>query len=161
MRGLPRSFWGELQQQADGTVAAWHPLSHQGADCAATTRVILDRSILRKRLATFGGVDALSDAQRDRLGVLAASHDLGKFSGFSGKPRLTQVTPPTTFRNWLRFSSVAGAAHSIASQSPRQPESSTARLTIPTCSWRSSLHRFVTTDARKHARNDHGGAPGR
>lgn len=86
MEGAPTSFWGKLEQAPDGSVRRWHPLSHHCADVAAATRVVLEQSTLRKRLAALGGIACLSDRQCDRLAVLAALHDLGKFNlGFQRK----------------------------------------------------------------------------
>ncbi|MFN7952857.1 MAG: CRISPR-associated helicase Cas3' [bacterium] len=86
MQGSPTSFWGKLQQDGNGTVTAWHPLADHCADVAAATRTILERSTLRKRLATIGGLAELTDAQCDRLAALAALHDIGKFNlGFQRK----------------------------------------------------------------------------
>ncbi len=86
MRGAPIGFWGKLQQGEDGGVTAWHPLAHHCADVAAVGHGLLERTLLRRRLAHIGGLVDLSDGQVHRLAFLAALHDLGKFNiGFQNK----------------------------------------------------------------------------
>lgn len=85
MIGPPSIFWGKLEQR-EGEVLAWHPLEAHAADVAAVCRRLLDVSLISRRLAALGGVEALSPVQRDRLATLAALHDLGKYNlGFQNK----------------------------------------------------------------------------
>jgi CRISPR-associated endonuclease/helicase Cas3 len=88
MQGFPQAFWGKLEQAADGSVIAWHPLADHCADVAACTEALLRETILARRLAALAGQQRLSPVQVDRLGVLAALHDVGKFNlGFQNKAR--------------------------------------------------------------------------
>lgn len=83
--GPPTGFWGKLKS-VDGVVAAWHPLVDHCADVAACCQALLERTLLRQRLARTGGLDDLSPVQVARLCALAALHDLGKFNrGFQNK----------------------------------------------------------------------------
>ena len=85
MIGEPTDFWGKLDRSDDGTIS-WHPLTHHCADVAACAEAILFRTNLRRRLATLGSIDHLTEQQLQRLCVLAAIHDFGKFSiGFQNK----------------------------------------------------------------------------
>lgn len=98
MRGTPTTFWGKLEKDEGGTVVAWHPLIHHCADVAACTLVLLDRSILGRRLARLAGWEALDATVVERLAALAAFHDVGKFNhGFQYKahpqpPRVGHVS---------------------------------------------------------------------
>lgn len=90
LKGQPRSFWGKLDQQEGGGVVAWHPLVDHCADVAACCEALLQRTLLRKRLARLGGLADLSERQVARLAVFAALHDVGKFNlGFQEKCRTT------------------------------------------------------------------------
>jgi CRISPR-associated endonuclease/helicase Cas3 len=99
MLGPPNDFWGKLRPadfwrkpQDDDCVLEWHPLADHCADVAAVCEALLERTLLRRRLARLGGLDDLSPAQVARLGVLAALHDAGKCNagfqnmGFGQKP---------------------------------------------------------------------------
>ena len=57
---------------------AWHPLKAHCADVAAVTEALLEKSILQSRLDALGQKSWLNDANRARLCVLAALHDVGK-----------------------------------------------------------------------------------
>lgn len=86
MRGAPTGFWGKLEQGRGGEVLAWHPLIHHCADVAACCEALLEHTLLRRRLARFAGWDDLSPVHVQRLAVLAAFHDIGKFNhGFQNK----------------------------------------------------------------------------
>jgi CRISPR-associated endonuclease/helicase Cas3 len=82
----PGSFWGKLARDPDGRVAAWLSVADHCADVAACCEALLQRTLLRRRLARLAGRDDLDDRQIARLSVLCALHDLGKFSvGFQNK----------------------------------------------------------------------------
>jgi CRISPR-associated endonuclease/helicase Cas3 len=86
VKGPPRGYWGKLEQAADGSVIAWHPLVDHCADVAACCEALLRETILARRLAALGGINQLSPVQIARLSVLAAIHDIGKFNhGFQNK----------------------------------------------------------------------------
>ncbi len=91
MQGQPTDFWGKLQYDDRGTdrqgvVVGWHPLIDHCADVAAVCEALLRRTLLRQRLARLAGLTSLSDTLIERLGVLAALHDIGKFNhGFRFK----------------------------------------------------------------------------
>lgn len=87
MRGQPTTFWGKLERTGDTTeVAAWHPLVDHCADVAAVTEALLERTLLRQRLARLGGRDDLGSVDIARLCSIAALHDIGKFNiGFQRK----------------------------------------------------------------------------
>ena len=104
MRGAPDDFWGKLKKDDSGAVTSWHPLAYHCADVAAVAWALLERSLLRNRLATLGGLPDLTDAQVQRLAFLAALHDLGKFNiGFQNKsqanaePRAGHVSEAAAF----------------------------------------------------------------
>jgi CRISPR-associated endonuclease/helicase Cas3 len=82
----PGAFWGKLARDKDGRIVAWLSVADHSADVAACCEVLLQRTLLRRRLATLGGLTDLGPRQVARLSVLAALHDLGKFSiGFQNK----------------------------------------------------------------------------
>jgi len=86
MRGVPIGFWGKLGRADDGQSITWHPLADHCADVAACCEALLQRTLLRRRLALVGGLNDLSSTQVARLSVLAAFHDIGKFNiGFQNK----------------------------------------------------------------------------
>jgi CRISPR-associated endonuclease/helicase Cas3 len=86
-------FWGKLEQDESGAVKAWHPLVDHSADVAACFEALLKQPALRGRLARLAGLDDLSMQQRQRLCVLAALHDIGKYNhGFQNKA-LAGTTP--------------------------------------------------------------------
>lgn len=70
MRGIPTTFWGKLS--SSGSERQWHPLSSHCADVAACCERLLQGTLLRRRLAAWGGLEDLDDSQIARLGVLAA-----------------------------------------------------------------------------------------
>lgn len=85
MLGNPAGFWGKLRTQA-GIVEGWHPLEAHCADVAACCKMLLERTILGQRLAVFGGLRRLDPGTVEKLSLLAALHDLGKFNmGFQNK----------------------------------------------------------------------------
>lgn len=80
------SFWAKLKPYRGTDVEAWHPLPAHAADVAACTEALLRRTLLRRRLSRIGSIDRLTDVQIDRLCVLAALHDLGKYNvGFQNR----------------------------------------------------------------------------
>lgn len=84
VKGSPTGFWGKLS--FDGGGRHWHPLASHCADVAACCERLLQSTLLRRRLAAWGGLEDLDGSQIARLGVLAAFHDLGKFNyGFQNK----------------------------------------------------------------------------
>lgn len=88
------SFWAKIRPYRGEEVEAWHPLPAHAADVAACTEALLRNTLLRRRLARLGGEENLTAVQIDRLSVLAALHDLGKYNvGFQNK-RLER--PPFT-----------------------------------------------------------------
>jgi CRISPR-associated endonuclease/helicase Cas3 len=89
MRGEPTTFWGKLERDKEtGKVLSWHPLVDHCADVAACCEAILDTTLIAKRLARLGRLEELTQAQRARLCVIAALHDVGKFNrGFQNKAR--------------------------------------------------------------------------
>ena len=88
MNGPPTGFWGKLEQLPDGSILAWHPLENHCADVAACCEALLNRTLLRVRLASLGWLNDLTATQVQRLCVFAAFHDIGKFNiGFQNKAR--------------------------------------------------------------------------
>jgi len=93
MQGPPTGFWGKLRQDEQKRVLAWHSVADHCADVAAVCEALLERTLLRRRLARLAGRDDLTEVQVARLGVLAALHDVGKFNaGFQNKARGTKDT---------------------------------------------------------------------
>lgn len=111
MDGAPNSsqFWAKLKHRdgdrSTGEVVAWHPLLAHSADVAAVTEVLLQRTILRTRLASLIGWENLSDVHVARLSALAALHDAGKVNhGFQNRafgktPEADHVTPMANVYN--------------------------------------------------------------
>ena len=86
MNGLPVGFWGKLKRDGTGKVSEWHPLVDHCADVAACTKVLLEQPVLRNRIAATGCCNDLGTMEQERLCVLAALHDVGKFNiGFQNK----------------------------------------------------------------------------
>lgn len=86
MRGEPTTFWGKLQSDDSG-VRSWHPLPHHCADVAAVTSGLLHLPVWRARLGALAG-RRLTDVDIERVSVLAALHDVGKYGlGFQAKGR--------------------------------------------------------------------------
>lgn len=86
MEGMPTTFWGKCRSGEEGRVVQWHPLVDHCCDVAACCEALLERTLLRRRLACLGGSLDLESAQVSRLAVLAALHDVGKFNrGFQNK----------------------------------------------------------------------------
>jgi len=82
MRGRPTDFWGKSSTDRQD----WHPLIDHCADVAACCEALLRRTLLRRRLATLGERDDLTEPDIQRLSALAAFHDVGKFNlGFQNK----------------------------------------------------------------------------
>ncbi len=87
MIGLPTTFWGKLAQREDGTIE-WHPLEDHCCDVAAVAEALLHLPLWRRRIARSAGLADLDRCQVARLCVLAALHDLGKFTlSFQAKGR--------------------------------------------------------------------------
>jgi CRISPR-associated endonuclease/helicase Cas3 len=78
----PSQFWAKLKYEDDdpstGEIVECHPLCAHSADVGATTEALLQRTILRDRLASLIGWDTLSDVHVACLSALAALHDAGK-----------------------------------------------------------------------------------
>lgn len=99
----PDQFWAKLRyrdgDRTTGEIVAWHPLLAHSADVAAVTEALLERTILRERLARLIGWDDLTGVHVARLSALAALHDAGKVNqGFQNrahgsKPQSDHVTP--------------------------------------------------------------------
>ena len=87
MKGIPTTFWGKLQRDPKTReITDWHPLVHHCADVAACCEALLQRPVIRTRLARIAGHTDLDPIQRARLAVLAGLHDVGKFNhGFQRK----------------------------------------------------------------------------
>jgi len=86
----PSDFWAKLtyknNDRSTGEIVDWHPLLAHSADVAAVTEALLQRTILRDRLASLVGWDTLSDVHVARLSALAALHDAGKVNhGFQNR----------------------------------------------------------------------------
>ncbi len=81
------AFWGKLHPAGgEAPYTDWHPLEDHCADVAACAVALLELPLLRRRLARLGGLDDLTEVQVERLGVLAALHDIGKYNqGFQAK----------------------------------------------------------------------------
>ncbi len=79
MQGVPApsQFWAKLQYE-HGHIVAWHPLIAHAADVAAVVEALLQKTLLRRRIATLIGWDDLTEVHVARLAVLAALHDAGK-----------------------------------------------------------------------------------
>ncbi len=93
MRGSVPSgrAWGKLRRGPDGQVQEWHPLEDHCADVAACSLALLELPLWARRLAASAKLGDLDPVMRSRLTVLAALHDLGKFSrGFQNKARVPQ-----------------------------------------------------------------------
>lgn len=99
----PDQFWAKLKYKDDdrstGEIIEWHPLLAHSADVAAVTEALLQRTILRDRLASLIGWDDLDPVHIARLSALAALHDAGKVTqgfqnrAFDQKPESDHVTP--------------------------------------------------------------------
>ncbi len=86
MQGQPTTFWGKLEQDVAERPLQWHPLLDHCADVAACCEALLQRTLLRRRLAALAGAGDLTDVQVARLCLLAALHDAGKVNlGFQRK----------------------------------------------------------------------------
>lgn len=76
---------GAVQGQAwakrwprSGTTVRWHTLMDHSADVAACLEALLALPLVAARLAALGGREALPEAWKQRLCVLAFLHDFGK-----------------------------------------------------------------------------------
>lgn len=84
MQSQPSDFWAKLVRSDRGI--EWHPLIDHCADVAAVCESLLERTLLGRRLARLAAADDLDRVQVERLCVLAALHDAGKFNqGFQNK----------------------------------------------------------------------------
>ncbi|HSR53201.1 MAG TPA: CRISPR-associated helicase Cas3' [Acidobacteriota bacterium] len=99
MTGAAKSFWAKLSRDRTDR----HPLVDHSADVAAVCEALLRDTLLGRRLARLGGLERLDARQPARLCVLAAYHDVGKFSiGFQNlaqegrHPRIGHL--PAVFR---------------------------------------------------------------
>lgn len=94
---LPSQFWGKIRRLEPANpaspVVSWHPLIDHAADVTAALVAVLGLtsdvfapSLTNRRLAYLGSIRVLERHQVERLGVVAALHDLGKFNhGFQDK----------------------------------------------------------------------------
>lgn len=90
----PDDLWGKLREDAGG-IAAWHRLEDHCIDVAGVLEALLQRPVIRRRLARAGGREDLDEAQVARLCFLAFLHDLGKCSlGFRAKA-VPALGPPS------------------------------------------------------------------
>ncbi len=95
----PSDFWAKLDTTEDGEIVDWHPLLAHSADVAAITEALLQRTVLRDRLASLLDWDDLSEVHVARLSALAALHDAGKVNhgfqnrAFDVKPTCDHLTP--------------------------------------------------------------------
>ena len=86
MKGKPNGFWGKLstdppdRRRPPGEVIAWHPLADHCADVAACHEMLLRETLIGARLARTAGSEALDEGTIQRLSVLAALHDIGKYA---------------------------------------------------------------------------------
>lgn len=78
-------FWGKARLTGDGSLLGWHPLVDHCIDVAVMLRALLNVRGLRR--STESALSSpLSDAQCDRLAVIALLHDIGKANtGFQRK----------------------------------------------------------------------------
>lgn len=80
-QGLISEFWAKFEAPE-----SWHPAFAHCADVAACGEALLQKTRVQQRLARAGGHAGLSDQKIQRLCVLIALHDLGKWNeGFQGK----------------------------------------------------------------------------
>lgn len=88
MRGQPTGFWGKLEYDSAGRdspqprIVAWHPAAHHCADVAACAEALVRHTLIGSRLARLVGTETnqLDEVTVQRLCVLAAIHDIGKFA---------------------------------------------------------------------------------
>ncbi len=93
MQGAPSTWWGKLDRDPSAGSVEWHPLVDHCADVAACFEALLAQPVIRRRLASTGGLRDLSTAQVQRLSALAFLHDLGKVNtGF--QRRSDPAAPP-------------------------------------------------------------------
>lgn len=84
MDGAPDSsqLWAKLKYEDDdsstGEIVEWHLLRAHSVEVAAATEALLQRTILRDRLASLIGWDILPAVPVACLSALAALHDEGK-----------------------------------------------------------------------------------
>jgi len=94
----PAQFWAKLrytEERRPENIVAWHPLVAHAADVAAVVEALLQRTLLRKRLARLIGWDDLAEVHVARLAVLAALHDAGKANhGFQDQAFDPRVRSP-------------------------------------------------------------------
>ncbi len=79
MEGEPSDFWGKLENLGKSN-ASWHPLIAHCADVAACCEALLENTLLGQRLATLANQKFLPREWLERLCVLCAWHDIGKFN---------------------------------------------------------------------------------
>lgn len=95
--------WAKLKRENDrdptSPVVDWHPLVAHSAEVAACLEMLLRHTVLNRRLAHLMGQEALTEANIQRLCVLAVLHDAGKVNeGFQNRafgetPTSDHVTP--------------------------------------------------------------------
>jgi len=86
VHGRPTTFWGKLSRKTgEPGDHQWHPLFDHCADVAAVAERLLLLPVWHRRLSRLAGRQ-LQDADRARLAVFAAVHDVGKLNlGFQAK----------------------------------------------------------------------------
>lgn len=79
-------FWGKLRLSKEGQLEGYLSLKQHSLDVAGVFRALAGLPNLRRTLEKAAG-QPLSDAQLDRLAVIALLHDVGKANlGFQDKP---------------------------------------------------------------------------
>ena len=71
-------LWAKLELDSDRHVMGWHSLVDHSADVATVLLALLDRPIIRMRLARLAGRKELDSSICWRLAALAFLHDIGK-----------------------------------------------------------------------------------
>lgn len=78
-------FWGKIQVNDDGSIERWLSLTQHSLDVALVFHALSGLPTIQRRLAASAGTK-LTDAQRQRLAVIALLHDVGKANlGFQDK----------------------------------------------------------------------------
>jgi CRISPR-associated endonuclease/helicase Cas3 len=87
MRGMPTDYWGKFKNSPSGDLkdSSWLPLLFHLLDVATTFRELLDNGYA-KAIAAICMVEELTEAQKQRLCLLAFLHDIGKaINDFQGQ----------------------------------------------------------------------------
>ena len=82
--------WGKYESDSD-----FHCLEHHCADVATCFEVLIQDSVVRKRIECGAGISDLDETTASRLAVVAFFHDFAKLnSGFQFKVRNLKDSPP-------------------------------------------------------------------